>query len=91
MYRFDISRTLLRSATYAVLLPPPRNVNLCFRRCLSVCLSVRLLATLRKNVRTDLYESFREGLQWANEQLIKFWSYYFDYLLLLGRIAVLRT
>ena len=34
---------------------------LCFRRCLSVC----LLATVRKNVQTDLHEIFREGLQWA--------------------------
>jgi len=31
-----------------------------------------LLATLRKNVRTDLHEIFREGWQWANEQMIKF-------------------
>jgi len=32
-----------------------------------------LLATLRKNFRTDLHEIFREGLQWANEQMIKCW------------------
>ena len=50
-----------------MLLPSPKW--LCFRRCLSVC----LLATLRKNFRTDLHESFREGWQWTNEQLIKFW------------------
>jgi len=31
-------------------------------------LSVCLLATLRKNVRTDLHEMFTEGWQWANEQ-----------------------
>jgi len=42
---------------------------LCFCRCLSVC----LLATLRKNFQSDLHESFREGWQWASEQLIKFW------------------
>ena len=30
------------------------------RRCLFVCLSVCLLATLRKNFRTDLHEIFRE-------------------------------
>ena len=38
-----------------------------------VCLSVCLLATLRKNFRTDLHEIFREGWQWANEKTIKFW------------------
>jgi len=38
-----------------------------------VCLSVFLLATLRKNFRTDLHEIFREGWQWANEQVVKFW------------------
>ena len=38
----------------------------CFRRCLSVC----LLAT---NFQTDLHEIFREGWQWAKEQMIKFW------------------
>jgi len=37
---------------------------------LFVCLSV---ATLRKNFRTDLHEIFREGWQWAIEQMIKFW------------------
>jgi len=53
------------------LLPPPRR--LCFRRCLSVFLSVCLLATLRKIFLTNLHEIFREGWQWANEQTIKFW------------------
>ena len=38
-----------------------------------VCLSVCLLATLRKSFRTDLHEIFREGWQWANEQMVKFW------------------
>ena len=47
-------------------LPPPRR--LCFRRCLSVC----LLATLRKNFQTDLNEIFGEGSQWASEQTFKF-------------------
>jgi len=41
--------------------------------CLSVCLYVRLLATLRKNVQTDLLEIFRVGRQWTSEQTIKFW------------------
>jgi len=51
-----------------LLLPPPRRLR--FRRCLSVC----LLATLRRNLQTDLQEIFREGWQWANEQkqMIKF-------------------
>ena len=38
-----------------------------------VCLSVRLLAALRKNFQTSLHQTFREGWQWANEQMIKFW------------------
>jgi len=37
-------------------------------RCLSVC----LLATLRKSFCTDLHEIFTDGWQWANEQMIKF-------------------
>ena len=41
----------------------------CFRGCLSVC----LLATLRKNFQTDLHEIFREGWQWDSEQTDKFW------------------
>ena len=44
------------------LLPQPRST--CNRRC---------LATLCKNVQTDLHEIFREGWQWASEQTIKFW------------------
>jgi len=40
---------------------------------LFVCLSVFLLATLRKDFRTDLHEIFREGWQWASEQTSKFW------------------
>jgi len=31
-----------------------------------------LLATLCKNFQTDLHEIFREGWQWADEQMIKF-------------------
>jgi len=46
-------------------LPPPR---LCF----CYHLFVWLLATLRKNFQTDFHEIFREGWQWANEQMIKF-------------------
>ena len=34
---------------------------------------VCLLATLHKNVQTDLHEIFRECWQWASEQMIKFW------------------
>jgi len=37
-----------------------------------VCLSVCLLAMLRKNYRTDLHEIFRECWQWATEQTFKF-------------------
>jgi len=33
---------------------------------------VCLLAILRKNFRTDLYEISREGWQWTSEQLVKF-------------------
>ena len=33
-----------------------------------VCLSVCLLATLRKNFQTDLQEIFRKVWEWANEQ-----------------------
>ena len=32
-----------------------------------------MLATLRKNVQTDLHEIFREGWQRDNEQMITFW------------------
>jgi len=49
------------------LLPLPR------RLCFCCCLSVHLLATLRRNIQTDLHEIFREGSQWASEQMIKFW------------------
>jgi len=38
-----------------------------------VCLSVSLLATLRKNFQTDLHEILREGWQWDSEQMFKFW------------------
>ena len=33
-------------------------------------MSVCLLATLHKNFQTDLYEIFREGQQWASEQMV---------------------
>ena len=38
-----------------------------------VCLSVCLLATLRKNSRTDLCEIFRKSSQWTDAQMIKVW------------------
>jgi len=46
-------------------------MRICNRHCLFVC----LLATLRKNVQTYLHEieTFREGWQWANEHMFKFW------------------
>ena len=31
------------------------------------------LATLRRNFRKHLHETFRDGWQWANKQMIKFW------------------
>jgi len=37
-----------------------------------ICLFVCLLATLCENLPTDKHEIFREGWQWANEQMIKF-------------------
>jgi len=49
----------------------PRQGRLCIRRCLSVRLFVSNFA--KKIPRTDLHESFREGWQWDNEQMIKFW------------------
>jgi len=48
-------------------------VVVCLFVCLSVCVSVCQLATLRKDFRMDLHEIFREGWQWANEQIVKFW------------------
>ena len=50
------------------LLPPPRRI--CNHCCLFVCLSVSNFAQI---FRTDLHEIFREGWQWENEQMIKFW------------------
>jgi len=52
---------------FAGLLPLPRSI--CNRR----FLYVYLLATVHKNFWTDLHEIFREGCQWANEQMINFW------------------
>ena len=50
-------------------LPPPRKVMF---SSLFVYLFVCPLATLRKNFRTDLRESFREDCQWANKQMFTF-------------------
>jgi len=49
------------------LLPPPRRI--CFRHCLSVCLFV---SNFVKKFRTDLHEIYKEGWQWASEQMVKF-------------------
>jgi len=49
------------------------SLSVCLFVCLFVCWFVCLLATLSKSFRTDLYEIFREGLQWASEQMITFW------------------
>jgi len=38
-----------------------------------VIVVVCLLATLCKNFGSDLHEIFREGWQWASEQMITFW------------------
>ena len=48
------------------LLPPPWR-RLCFHRCPLVCLSVCLLATLRKNGWSDFHEIFRVGVTWYKE------------------------
>jgi len=60
-------RLRLLLAERFVLLPPLGR--LCGSRCLSIC----LLATLRKMSQTNLHEIFRESWQWAKEQIIKFW------------------
>jgi len=52
-------------------LPLPWRTRNC--HCLSVCLFACLLTTLCKNFPTDLHEIFREGWQWAKEQVTKFW------------------
>jgi len=49
-----------------------RNASISLRQILLSSLSVCLLATLRKNVSTDLHEIFSEGWQWASQQMIKF-------------------
>ena len=54
--------------TVLVLLSPPRRI--CNRHCFSVCLSV---SNFVQKLLTDLHEIFREGWQWASEQMIKFW------------------
>ena len=60
---------LITSILFIITSPSSR---ICNRRYLFVCLFVYLLATLRKNFRTDLHDIFRESLQWANEQVVKF-------------------
>ena len=66
-------RFLTRTRTHLVtdssvqrpFLPPPRWTCNC--RCLSVSNSAQ------KHFQTDLHQILREGRQWANEQMIKFW------------------
>ena len=63
--------------TKGSLLPPPWR-RLCFHRCPLpglVCLSVCLLATLRKNGWTNFYEIFGVGGTWYKEQLGTFSGY----------------
>jgi len=55
----EFFRTLYDSLQRMFTVPPPRRLY--FRRCLILW----LLATLRKNFRTDLHEIFRDGWQWA--------------------------
>jgi len=62
-----LASLVMKTTAKMLSLPPPRR--LCFRRCLYVC----LLATLRKNFRTDLHEILREVWQLASEQTVKFW------------------
>jgi len=50
---------------------------------------VCLLATLRKNLTTDLHEIFREGWQWISEQTIKFWWQSGSRIAIRTRIAIL--
>jgi len=49
--------------SFSSLLPAPRR--LCFRYCLSVCLSV---SNLHQNFLTDLHEIFTKGWQWATKE-----------------------
>ena len=61
------------SVCYFASLHPPRSLGgyvivvVCFSVYLSVCLSVCL------SVSSFVQKLFREGRQWANEQMIKFW------------------
>ena len=61
-----VATRLTLSMLNAFLLSPPRR--LCFRRCLFVC----LLATLRKNFRTDLHEIFRKGCNGSLNKWLNF-------------------
>ena len=65
---------LLLSSCYLFQLPALHICYLrqgyCFRR-FSLC--VCMLVTFCKNCQTDLHDIFREGWQWASEQMIKFW------------------
>jgi len=59
--------TLAQHQVVNLFLPLARRI--CFR----CCWFVHLLATLRNNFQAYLLEIFREGWQWADEQMIKFW------------------
>jgi len=73
---FIVAKRSPISATAELLLflPPLSSLFVCLSLCLFVC----LLATLRENFSTDLHEIFREAWQWAIEQMIKFWWRYPD-------------
>jgi len=65
---FRISDVVIYKYCISVITSAKENIQ----SSLFVCLSVCLLTTLRENFRTDLGEIFREGWQWATEQIVKF-------------------
>ena len=65
------SRVTVRHFTVVVFITSAKKVMF---SSLVVCLSACLLATLCKNLQTDLHEIFREGWQWTSEQMIKFFG-----------------
>jgi len=69
------SRGPLRQHGFLVTPPPIGGRVIVFERFLSffLCLFVSLSATLRENGWTDLYEIFREDVEWPWHDLVKFW------------------